>query len=210
MKSLSILPFPIKYIFAFLFIISNANADIKSSPEELDFLIKIGALNGFSFTVENNNGFNRSHEYEEDGTAYEWECCGWGVAYSITSLDNKIATKTKISSKEIIIDTALYGNCSCGGPSTGADWDDEQTLDETCFKKHLSHIDQVLDNLKDEEYCSQADFFRSELIKNLKESLSSIYIAEEHEKLLNYIRQNKLINKSTTTFEMRDLLLFLF
>jgi hypothetical protein len=207
MKSLSILPLFIKYIFAFLLIISNANADIKISYEELDFLIKIGALNNFSFTVENNKGFNGLHG-DRDNDYYEGHSYNYGylnllAAYSITSLDDKISTKTKISSNEIIIGVAVYGHCSCFGSLAGESCNNRQILNKTDFKKRLSHIDPFLNELKKQYDCIQADCFREELIHNLKVSLSSIYIANEYEKLLNYIRSKELIKQSVSTPEIR-------
>ena len=210
--------FPIKYIFTLLFIILNinvnvnANADILISYEELNFLIRIGALNKFSFTVENNKRFNGLREYEKSSTAGVYQGYGLGVAYSITSLDDKIATKTTIPSSEIIIGTVVYWSSCLDREPEGVNWSEGQTLDETCFKKYLSDIDQVSDNLKNKYELSLAYFFRYALIENLKSSLSDIYITDDNEKLVNYIRDNKLIKpfqQSASMPEIRYTLMFL-
>ena len=187
-------------ILCILFLLNiNAYGDIKITIDELETLIKIGVLDKFQFMAKSDTGFTGEHVYEEDGTAGDWEGSGWGVSYLVDSFQAKVKSRKLIHSDQVIMDTATYAHCSCYGASDNASWESGEPVNELNIVKHLSDIDPVLKNEKIGLQYSQAVFFRTTLIEDLKSTSSDIYVSNENQYLLEFIRSGTIASLPTIT-----------
>lgn len=196
-----------KFHWLILLTVLNVNADVHVGIEDLNFLLRIGVLDSFTFVPKHQGGFDWRNRKERDESKESGLYVIDAYSYRISSSKDEIFLDKRFDSNEIELLVSRSPKNAEKKGSISMTCYPGVNLDEDGLINQLSHIFTTFDGsfrLKDNGGCSRADFARELLIENLKSVSADIYVEDKVVMCLNRIKKNQ-INPMMDIMNIREM-----